>query len=143
MTGYTLVGVNGQDEGNNLGFGAYLNFTGAGVTASISGDVLTVNIPGGGAGGTPALPFTSVQFNNAGAFGGNSRFTFDVANSKLGITGQVVLGNIDTTPTATANSAALYNATEGSGGTGVYVRSTTVDDELCSKTKAIVFGIIF
>ena len=69
--------------------------------------------------------------------------TFDVANSKLGITGQVVLGNIDTTPTATANSAALYNATEGSGGTGVYVRSTTVDDELCSKTKAIVFGIIF
>ena len=92
---------------------------------------------------TPAAPVNSVQFNNAGAFGGNSAFTFDVVNSKLGITGQVVLGNIDTTPTATANSAALYNATEGSGGTGVYVRSTTVDDELCSKTKAIVFGIIF
>ena len=92
---------------------------------------------------TPAAPVNSVQFNNAGAFGGNSRFTFDVTNSKLGITGQVVLGNINTTPTATANSAALYNATEGSGGTGVYVRSTTVDDELCSKTKAIVFGIIF
>ena len=92
---------------------------------------------------TPAAPVNSVQFNNAGAFGGNSRFTFDVTNSKLGITGQVVLGNIATTPTATANSAALYNATEGSGGTGVYVRSNTVDDELCSKTKAIVFGIIF
>ena len=51
MTGYTLVGVNGQDEGSNLGFGAYLNFTGAGVTASVSGDVITVNIPGGGGGG--------------------------------------------------------------------------------------------
>jgi len=51
MSGYTLVGVNGQDEGNNLGFGAYLNFTGAGVTATISGDLITVNIPGGGGGG--------------------------------------------------------------------------------------------
>jgi hypothetical protein len=95
------------------------------------------------AGTPPSAPVNSVQFNNAGAFGGNSAFTFDVVNSKLGITGQVVLGNIATTPTATANSAALYNATEGSGGTGVYVKSTTVDDELCSKTKAIVFGIIF
>lgn len=51
MSGYTLVGVNGQDEGNNLGFGAYLNFTGAGVTATISGDLITVDIPGGGGGG--------------------------------------------------------------------------------------------
>ena len=54
MSGYTLVGVNGQDEGNNLGFGAYLNFTGAGVTATISGDLITVDIPGGGGGGAPA-----------------------------------------------------------------------------------------
>lgn len=92
---------------------------------------------------TPGLPFNSVQFNNAGAFGGNSAFTFDSGNSKVGITGQVVLGNIATTPTPTANSAALYNNVEGSGGTGVYVRSDTVNDELCSKTKAIVFGIIF
>ena len=53
-TGYSLVGANAQDEGNNLGFGAYFNFTGAGVTAAISGDVVTVTIPGGGAGGTPA-----------------------------------------------------------------------------------------
>ena len=91
----------------------------------------------------PGLPVNSVQFNNAGAFGGNSAFTFDSVNSKVGITGQLVLGNIATTPTPTANSAALYNNVEGSGGTGVYVRSNTVNDELCSKTKAIVFGIIF
>jgi hypothetical protein len=55
----------------------------------------------------------------------------------------MVLGNIGATPTATANAAALYNKAEGSGGTGVYVKSLTVDDELVSKTKAIVFGIIF
>jgi hypothetical protein len=102
-----------------------------------------VTIASGNTSTTPGAPVNSVQFNDAGTFGGNSKFTFDSANTKVGITGQLVLGNISTTPTATANSAALYNNIEGSGGTGVYVRSSTVNDELCSKTKAIVFGIIF
>jgi hypothetical protein len=106
MTGYTLVGVNGQDEGSNLGFGAYLNFTGAGVTASISGDVLTVNIPGGGAGGTPALPFTSVQYNNAGAFGGSANFTWNG-------TGLVVTDGAGTTDTLSPGS--LLFTTAGTG----------------------------
>lgn len=90
----------------------------------------------------PGLPYNSVQFNDAGAFGGNSAFTFDSGNSKVGISGQLVLGNIATTPAATANSAALYNNTEGGGGTGVYVRSTTVSDELVSKRKAIVYSLV-
>lgn len=51
-TGYSLIGVNVQDEGLTLGFGAHLNFTGAGVTVSLTGNVATVNIPGGGGGGT-------------------------------------------------------------------------------------------
>jgi hypothetical protein len=55
----------------------------------------------------------------------------------------MVLGNIGATPTATANAAALYNKAEGSGGTGVYVKSSAVDDELVSKSAAIVFAIIF
>lgn len=106
MTGYTLVGVNGQDEGNNLGFGAYLNFTGAGVTASISGDVITVNIPGGGGGGTPSLPFNSVQFNNAGAFGGSANFTWNG-------TGLVVTDGAGTTDTLSPGS--LLFTTAGTG----------------------------
>lgn len=114
-----------------------VNAEGAPITAYEP--ILYGNIPGT----VPGLPYNSVQFNSAGAFGGNSAFTFDSGNSKVGITGQLVLGNIATTPTPTANSAALYNNVEGSGGTGVYVRSDTVNDELCSKTKAIVFGIIF
>jgi hypothetical protein len=101
-----------------------------------------VTIASGTVGGTPGAPVNSVQFNNAGTFGGNSKFTFDSANTKVGITGQLVLGNIATTPTATANSAALYNATEGAGGTGVYVRSTTVDDELISKRKALAYSLV-
>jgi len=42
----------------------------------------------------PGAPVSSVQFNQGNAFTGNSKFTFDSANSKVNITGQVVLGNI-------------------------------------------------
>lgn len=76
-SGYSLVGANIQDEGSNLGFAGFLNFTGAGVTATVSGNVATIDIPGGGGGGTPALPFNSVQYNNAGAFGGTANFTWN------------------------------------------------------------------
>jgi len=86
---------------------------------------------------------TQVQFNDGGSFGGNANLTFDKAVSKLSVLGQMVLGNIGTTPSSTANAAALYNNVEGSGGTGVYVKSSTVDDELVSKSAAIVFAIIF
>ena len=101
-----------------------------------------VTIASGNISTSPGAPVNSVQFNNAGTFGGNSKFTFDSANTKVGITGQLVLGNIASTPTATANSAALYNDTEGAGGTGVYVRSTTVSDELISKRKAIAYSLV-
>ena len=86
---------------------------------------------------------TQVQFNDGGSFGGNANLTFDKATSKLTVLGHLVLGNIGTTPSSTANAAALYNNVEGSGGTGVYVKSSTVDDELVSKSAAIVFAIIF
>ena len=86
---------------------------------------------------------TQVQFNDGGAFGANANLTFDKAVSKLTVLGHMVLGNIGTTPSSTANAAALYNKAVGSGGTGVYVKSSTVDDELVSKSAAIVFAIIF
>jgi hypothetical protein len=86
---------------------------------------------------------TEVQFNDSGSFGGNANLTFDKAVSKLTVQGHMVLGNIGTTPSSTANAATLYNKAEGSGGTGVYVKSSTVDDELVSKSAAIVFAIIF
>lgn len=94
---------------------------------------------GGSVGGSN----TEVQFNDSGTFGGNTNFTFDKATSKVTVTGQMVLGNINTTPTATANAAALYNKQEGAGLTGVYVRSSTANDELISQTQAKKFAIIF
>ena len=50
-SGYSTTGANVQDEGSNVGFGAYLNFVGAGVTATVSGNIATITIPGGGGGG--------------------------------------------------------------------------------------------
>ena len=91
----------------------------------------------------PGLPDTSIQFNQGNAFAGNSAFTFDVANAKVNITGQIVYGNIVTAPAATANAVALYHNAEGTGGTGLYFKSITEQDELISKTKAIVFSLIF
>jgi hypothetical protein len=91
----------------------------------------------------PGLPVNSIQFNQANAFAGNSAFTFDVANAKVNITGQIVYGNIVTAPAATANAVALYHNAEGAGGTGLYFKSNTEQDELISKSKAIVFSLIF
>jgi len=94
--------------------------------------------------GSAAGPLTAIQFKDVGnVFGGNASFTFDYANSKVTLTGHQVFGNIGTAPTAVANSVAIYNNIEGSGGTGLYVKSPTVQDELVSKSKAIVFAIIF
>jgi hypothetical protein len=91
-----------------------------------------------------AGPVRSIQFHDVGSvFGGNVNYSFDVANSKVSLTGHQVFGNIGTAPTAVANSVAIYKNAEGSGGTGLYVKSPSVEDELVSKSKAIVFAIIF
>lgn len=94
-------------------------------------------------GATPGAPVNAVQFNVANTFTGSSNFLFDTGNAKLTLTGHEVFGNIVTAPTAVANSVALYHNQQGSGGTGLYVKSPAVEDELVSKAKAIVFSIIF
>jgi len=52
MSGYDIPGVITDDEGNLLGQATTLNFAGAGVTATVSNGVATINIPGGGGGTT-------------------------------------------------------------------------------------------
>jgi hypothetical protein len=64
--------------------------------------------------------------------------TVKIENSEL------ALDLIASDPTAQADYNLLYHKTEGSGGTGLYFRTTsTGPDELISKTKAIVYSIIF
>jgi hypothetical protein len=53
-----ISGIAAQDEGVPLGTGTVFNFVGGGVTASISGAVVNVNVPS-----TSALPFAIVSSN--------------------------------------------------------------------------------
>lgn len=92
---------------------------------------------------TAAGTNTQVQFNQAGFFGASGNLTFDYAQNKLTLKGSEVLANIGNAPVATANSVTVYHNAVGGGGSGVYVKTTTVEDELVSRTKAIVFSLIF
>ena len=90
---------------------------------------------------------TQVQFNNSGNFGASANLTF-TDTSQLNIGGNV---NVTTglqladvaAPGAVTNTTVLHGGTAGSGGTGVYFVDGSTTDELVSKSKAIVFGIIF
>jgi hypothetical protein len=100
------------------------------------------NISSGGT-STVAGSDTQIQFNASGMFGANGNLTFDYSTNKLTLNGHQAFGNIGSTPTPVANSVVIYNKAVGAGGTGVYAVSSSVDDELVSKSKAIVFSIIF
>lgn len=64
--------------------------------SSITWDNGTVQVssPTAGGGGTPANPTTSVQYNNAGAFGGSANFTWDNTNAFLSIGGATAANTI-------------------------------------------------
>jgi hypothetical protein len=71
----------------------------AGQVLSTNGNGVTSWVTGGGGGGSPSGPANSVQFNNAGAFGGVAGFTFDG-------TGAINLG----VATTTNGKINLYNS---------------------------------
>jgi hypothetical protein len=112
------------------------NVTGAGIGSYAT--ILTTASPGTAAGAN-----TEIQFNNGGLFSANANLTYDYTLSRLTLRGHEVYGNIGATPAYTGNGVAVYNNTVGGGGTGLYVKNAVVNDELVSKGKAIVYGIIF
>ena len=85
---------------------------------------------------------TNIQFNNNGSFGANTNFNYDFANSRVTLTGSQAYGNT-ATPANVSNAVTVYSNVVGSGGTGLYITSSAAADELVSKSKAIVFAIIF
>lgn len=91
---------------------------------------------------TPGGVNTNIQFNNNGAFGGNSNLNYDTANSKMTLDGTLALAYAGA-PSAIANTATVTSDIPGSGGTGIYFNNNSNQDELISKSKAIVFSIIF
>ena len=98
-----------------------------------------------GGSGLPGGNVNEIQINGgSNDFIANSKFQYDIANSKLTLTGYEVLGNIGSSPTAVANSVAIYNNQPGSGKTGLYVTGNTITtDEVISLTQARLYGIIF
>lgn len=77
---------------------------GSNVTLTQSGQTITIASTGGGGGGTPGGSTTQVQFNDAGAFGGDAGLTYDKTNNILD------LESIDfaTTPTAADATGRLH-----------------------------------
>lgn len=91
-----------------------------------------------------AGPEGAVQYRGAAnAFAGSGSFMFFSGNNSVLLSGFQTYGNIGTSPTPVANTVSVFSKAQGSGGTGLYVASPSVDDELVSKSAAIVFAIIF
>mgnify|MGYP003629623902 FL=1 len=56
------------------------------ITTDAGTDSITINASGGGGGGTPGGADTQVQFNNSGAFAGDSAFTYNSGTDTLSVT---------------------------------------------------------
>jgi len=113
----------------------------------------------GGAAGTVAGSNTEIQFNDNNAFGASSNLIWD--GSQLSVTGDISVSStiiaIDleasgfveladysgAVPAAEAGKTKLYADTPGPGGSGLFFQNISDSDELISRRKAIVYGIIF
>lgn len=91
---------------------------------------------------TAAGANTQLQFNNNNSFAGSANLTFNTANNQLFLSGFQSFANT-AMPANVANAVTLYSNAVGGGGTGLYFTSASANDELVSKGKAIVYGIIF
>lgn len=115
------------------------------VSSSVAGDGsgAYVNIATGNAG--VAGSNTQIQFNDTtgGGFGASANLTFNNATNVLTLQGTQTLGNVGATPSSVANSVVIYNNATGAGDTGLYVVSSTADDELVAYKKAKLLSIIF
>lgn len=93
---------------------------------------------------SPGGPTYSIQYKDAGnVFNGTFDFNIDAAAKKVTLNGHQIFGNIVIAPPPVANTVAVYHNAVGAGGTGLYVKSPAVEAELVSKSKAIVFALIF
>jgi hypothetical protein len=131
----TFAGLQFNVNTNSWQISPSVTVTGAPIVAYAN--ILTAASPAVAAGSD-----TQLQFNQGGVFGASANLTYDYGNSRLTLKGYQVLGNTATPPNV-ANSVALYSNVVGSGGTGLYFTSTSAADELVSKSKAIVYAIIF
>jgi hypothetical protein len=86
---FSSVAVAGQSPITATGTTDSLTFvagTNVTITTDTGTDSITINASGGGGGGTPGGADTQVQFNNSGAFGGDSAFTYNSGTDTLSVT---------------------------------------------------------
>ncbi len=109
--GFLIPGYNEiQDDGTPvLPRRRRLNFIGGSTCVDNSTTATTdCTISGGGGGGTPGGASTNVQFNEAGAFGGDAELTWDTVSKLLGLTGSLDVFNITAPATPAAGRRRLY-----------------------------------
>ena len=130
----TFAGLRFDTIANVWQISGNVNSAGAPI-ASYANISTTSAVPGGNT--------AAIQFNQAGGvFGGSDNLLFDYANSYIYANAAQYIG-YQAQPPIVANSVVLYSNTAGGGGTGLYFNSAEATDELVSKSKAIVYGIIF
>lgn len=130
-------------------------------------------VDAGIAAGNPGGPFGSVQFNDNTAFNGSADFVWNgsaiilgqsltIGSNDIGLAatdqtltisangqGKIFFRNVlqleneTGDPTSEADSNLFYAKTPGSAGSGLYFKNTSTSDELVSRTRAILFGLIF
>lgn len=144
VTDMGLLGQTGPTTFAGLRFNTVANVWQ--ISASVSGSGAPIasyaNIISTDTAATVAGLNTQIQFNNSGSFGATANLSFDTANNILFLNGYQAFANT-ATPANVANAVALYSNVVGGGGTGLYFTSASANDELVSKGKAIVYGIIF
>ena len=155
---FIVVGANNTGTVANLGLLTGLNVTtnsyaGLRFNADVNAWQISANVYGNGAPNTAYANIatgsatagganTQIQFNDSNSFGASANLTFDKSTNRLTLTGHQALANV-ATPANVANSVVIYSNVVGAGGTGLYFTSAAANDELVSKSKAIVFSIIF
>ena len=155
---FIVVGANNTGAVGNLGLLTGLNVTtnsyaGLRFNADVNAWQISANVYGNGAPNTAYANIatgnatvgganTQIQFNDSNSFGATANLTFDKSTNRLTLTGHQALANV-ATPANVANSVVIYSNVVGAGGTGLYFTSAAANDELVSKSKAIVFSIIF
>jgi hypothetical protein len=155
---FIVVGANNTGAVGNLGLLTGLNVTtnsyaGLRFNADVNAWQISANVYGNGAPNTAyaniatgtataAGANTQIQFNDSNSFGATANLTFDKSTNRLTLAGHQALANV-ATPANVSNSVVIFSNAVSAGGTGLYFTSAAANDELVSKSKAIVFSIIF
>ena len=83
---FTVAGQSTIGADSALDSVEFVAGTGMSITTSATNKTITFTATGGGGSGTPGGADTQVQFNDAGAFGGDANFTFNSTTDTLTVT---------------------------------------------------------